>query len=122
MGKHKFDIINTMPTVLHHQSLRRRVHSKKEKYPHPNLKIRWFDRFIILVGILNAVATIPQVLQIWIGQDATGVSLISWSYYTFGSVMFLIYGLIHRELPIIVNYSIALMLYALIVIGTLIYS
>jgi len=111
-----------MTTALHHQSLRKRVHSKKQKYPHPNKKVAWFDRLIILVGVFNAVATIPQVLQIWIGQDATGVSLTSWSYYTFGSMMFLIYGIIHKEIPIIVNYSAALMLYALIVLGTIMYS
>lgn len=111
-----------MVTVIHHQSLRKRVHSKRQKYPHPNAKVRWFDRIIILVGVFNAVATIPQVLQIWIGQDATGVSLVSWLYYTFGSTMFLIYGIIHKELPIIVNYSIAIVLYALVVIGTLMYS
>lgn len=103
-----------MPTALHHQSLRKRVHSKKQKYPHPNKAIAWFDRFIIVVGLFNAVATIPQVLQIWVNQDASGVSLISWSYYMFGSTMFLIYGIIHKEIPIIVNYSAALVLYALI--------
>lgn len=111
-----------MANALHHQSLRKRVHSKKQKFPHPNPRIAWFDRFIILVGLLNAVATIPQVLQIWIGQDASGISLISWSYYTFGSTMFLLYGIIHKEIPIIVNYSAALVLYALIVLGTLMYS
>jgi len=111
-----------MTTALHHQSLRKRVHSKKQKYPHPNKKIAWFDRLIVLVGVFNAFATIPQVLQIWISQDATGVSLASWSYYTFGSIMFLIYGIIHKEVPIIVNYSAALLLYALIVLGTIMYS
>ena len=74
------------------------------------------------MGIFNAVATIPQVLEIWVGQDAAGVSLVSWSYYTFGSIMFLIYGIIHKEIPIIVNYSAALILYLLIVLGTVMYS
>lgn len=111
-----------MANALHHQSLRKRVHSKRQKYPHPNKFIAWFDKLIILVGILNAVATIPQVLQIWIGQDASGVSVVSWSYYAFGSVMFLLYGIIHKEIPIIVNYSAAMVLYILIVLGTLMYS
>lgn len=111
-----------MSDALHHQNLRKRVHSKKQKYPHPNKFIAWFDRVIILVGMLNAVATLPQVLQIWVGQNADGVSVISWSYYAFGSVMFLIYGIIHKELPIIINYAAAMLLYVLIVIGTLMYS
>jgi uncharacterized protein with PQ loop repeat len=103
-------------------SLRKRVHLKKQKYPHPNKAIAMFDRLMIVLGALNAVATLPQVLQIWIGKDATGVSLISWSYYCFYATMFLIYGLIHKEAPIIIAYSLALVLYFLIVIGTLLYS
>ena len=111
-----------MTTVLHHQNLRKRVHSKREKLPHPNPAVAWFDRFIVLVGVLNAVFTLPQVLQIWIGQDASGVSIVSWGYYAFGSLMFLIYGIIHKEIPIIVNYSAAMVLYVLIVLGALMYS
>lgn len=111
-----------MSHALHHQSLRKRVHSKRQKYPHPNPAIAWFDRLIIAVGIVNAIATIPQVLQIWVSQDATGVSLVSWSYYAFAAVMFLIYGFLHRELPIIVNYSVASLLYVLVVIGTYLYG
>jgi MtN3 and saliva related transmembrane protein len=111
-----------MTHVTHHQNLRKRIHSKKERYPHPNKRIAYFDRLMIALGALNAVATLPQVLEIWIGQDASGVSLISWSYYCFYATMFLIYGFIHKELPIIVAYSLALALYILIVIGTLIYS
>lgn len=111
-----------MTHPIHHQNLRKRIHSKKEPYPHPSKRMAYFDRFIIVVGILNAVATLPQVLQIWIGQDASGVSIISWSYYAFGSAMFLVYGVIHKEVPIIVNYLAGMTLYVLIVVGTLIYS
>lgn len=111
-----------MITAEHHRNLRKRVHSKKQSFPHPNKAIAWFDRFIILVGLVSALATIPQVLQIWIGQDASGVSALTWSYYAFGSFMFLIYGFIHRELPLIISYSAAVLLYILIVIGTIMYS
>lgn len=111
-----------MSHALHHQSLRKRVHLKKQKYPHPNKAVAWFDRAIIVVGLFNAIATLPQVLQIWIGQDASGVSIISWSYYAFAASMFLIYGLIHKELPIIMNFLAAVVMYVLVVIGTLLYS
>lgn len=60
-----------MATALHHQNLRKRVHSKRQKYPHPNKAVASFDRLIILVGVFNAVATLPQVLQIWMGRDAS---------------------------------------------------
>ena len=102
------------------------MHAKKlknqEKYPSKNKAVAMFDRLIIVVGVGGAIATLPQVIQIWSTQDATGVSLISWSYYLFSASMFLIYGLIHRAIPIIINYGAALFLYFLIVLGTAIYG
>jgi uncharacterized protein with PQ loop repeat len=111
-----------MPNPHHHQDLRKRAHLRKDKYPNSNKFIAWFDRLIILVGVLNAAATTPQALQIWMSQDASGVSLISWSYYLFGSIMFVIYGLIHKTIPILINYSLCLVIYFFIVIGIVIYS
>jgi len=67
------------------------------------------------------VATVPQVLEIWVNQSADGVSLIAWIYYTFYAAVFTMYGVIHKEFPIIFNYSIASVLYVLVVLGVIIY-
>ena len=105
-----------------HIHLRKRIHQKKQKYPHPNRWISLLDRFVIVFGFLNGLATIPQVLEIWIGKDASGVSLLSWSYYVAFAILLLIYGLVHKEKPIIITYSIGTVMYTLIVIGVIIYG
>jgi uncharacterized protein with PQ loop repeat len=110
-----------MTHPFHHQNLRKRSNAKNSRGKQ-GVFITRFDKIIIVVGVLNAVATVPQVLQIWITQDAGGVSLFSWSYYLFGSIMFLIYGLLHKAIPIVTNYGIAIVLYALIVLGTILYQ
>lgn len=105
-----------MVNPRHHQSLRERTKNKQ------NAKlVYWFDKFIILAGIFTVIATVPQVLEIWLNQSADGVSSISWAYYVFYSISFTVYGLIHKEFPIIFNYSIATLLYAMVLIGSLIY-
>ena len=106
---------------FHHISVRKRIHTKKEKYPHSDKSIAMFDRFIIALGIFNIFATLPQLLEIWINKDATGVSFVTWAYYTFFSAMFIVYGVLHKEKPIIVNYSLVVVLYLGITIGALLY-
>jgi uncharacterized protein with PQ loop repeat len=106
----------------HHDiSIRKRIHTKKQKYPHPNKAIALLDRFIIALGLFNVIATMPQLLEIWISKDASGVSAITWVYYTFFSAMLFVYGLVHKEKPIIINYSVVVIMYLGIAIGAIIY-
>lgn len=105
-------------TLPHHDiSIRKRIHKKKQKYPHPNPAIASFDRFIIILGFVNIIATLPQVLQVWLYEDSSGISIMSWAYYSFFAFMLLGYGIIHREKPIIINYAGGSVLYTLVLIG-----
>lgn len=106
---------------FHHLHIRKRIHTKKEKYPHPNKAIKWLDRVIIIAGVLAVVATVPQALEIWVNQSAEGVSTISWAYYTFHGVLFTIYGAVHKAAPIVFNYSLATIFYGLVTVGSIVY-
>ena len=107
---------------LHHFHRRKRIHQKHEPYPHPNKWKRLMDKVIYVVVIVGVLMNIPQVAKIWIGQNATGVSVISWGAFFIISIFWLIYGIMHKEKPIILS-SIGVMFFqALVVIGTLIYG
>jgi uncharacterized protein with PQ loop repeat len=41
--------------------------------------------------------TIPQVMTIWIGRQAAGVSLLSWSAYLVSAVLWLWFGIRKRD-------------------------
>jgi uncharacterized protein with PQ loop repeat len=41
--------------------------------------------------------TIPQVMTIWIGHHAAGVSLLSWSAYLISAVFWLWFGIQKRD-------------------------
>lgn len=107
---------------LHHAHKRKRVHQKQEPYPHPNKLKRFIDKFIYIVAIFGMVMTIPQITKIWIGKNAAGVSAISWGAYLVGAVFWLIYGILHKEKPIIFTYSIWIFLEIFIIIGTVMYG
>ena len=49
------------------------------------------------LSIFTMLMTIPQVLAIWIGHQAAGVSLLSWSAYLLSAVIWFWYGIQKRD-------------------------
>jgi uncharacterized protein with PQ loop repeat len=45
------------------------------------------------MSIFTMIMTVPQVLAIWIGHQAAGVSILSWSAYLVSAVLWLWFGL-----------------------------
>jgi uncharacterized protein with PQ loop repeat len=111
-----------MTSGLHHAHKRKRVALKKEKYPHPNKWYRFMDKAIYLVAISGPLVTIPQILKIWIEQNPTGVSIISWTGYLIGAFFWITYGFMHNEKPIIVANLLWIVLTSLIITGVFIYG
>lgn len=111
-----------MASVLHHVHKRKRVYLVGEPYPHPNKFKRMMDWLIYFVAVLGPLVAIPQVLKIWIEQNASGVSIISWGAYLLGSIIWITYGLIHNEKPIIISNILWMIANIFIVIGIFVYG
>lgn len=111
-----------MGNVFHHINLRRRIHLKKQKYPSKNRWKRFLDHFIYFSGMLGPILTVPQIMKIFSTQSAAGNSIITWASYLFGSIIFLIYAIVHKAKPLIVIYSSWILANIAVVIGILIYS
>ena len=107
---------------FHHAHIRKRIYQKHEPYPHPDAWKRFMDRAIYAVGIFGPLMTIPQIYKIWVHKTATGVSLISWSAYVVVALFWLIYGIMHKERPIIMTYICWLIFDLMIVAGVLLYG
>jgi len=45
------------------------------------------------MSVFTMLMTVPQVLTIWVGHQAAGVSVLSWSAYLLSAVLWLWYGL-----------------------------
>ena len=111
-----------MTSVTHHIHKRKRIYEKKEPYPHPKPWKRILDKLIYVVGILGPLFTIPQILKIWVEKNATGISLITWIAYLIGAICFMLYGISHKEKPLIVIYSSLIVVDILVIIGILLYG
>ncbi len=44
-------------------------------------------------SIFTLIMTIPQVLTIWVGHQAAGISVVSWSAYLLSAILWFAYGL-----------------------------
>jgi uncharacterized protein with PQ loop repeat len=81
-----------------------------------------FDKFMYLVGLFAPLMTVPQILKIWYYQDADGVSWLSWGGYMIGSLFWFIYGILHKEKPLIICNGVAALLQLFVVVGTVLFS
>ena len=49
------------------------------------------------MSAFTLLMTVPQVLTIWVGHQAAGVSVISWSAYLLSAILWFWYGLQKRD-------------------------
>jgi len=98
------------------------MHLKKEIYPHPNKWVRFLDNFLLVVAVFGPLVLIPQVLKVYTTQNVVGLSLFTWLFMTAGSVPWVIYGMVHKEKPIIIAYSLIFVFHALVLAGIFIYG
>lgn len=61
-------------------------------------------------GLLTTVAFVPQAVKIWRSRSARDVSFTAFSAFTAGVALWLAYGVMRQELPIIVWNAVTLVL------------
>jgi len=109
-----------------HNLSKRRRHSERFRtlhdYPSKKRYVRAYDRFLLFFAVLAPLASIPQVAQVFFHRSVDGLSFSSWLAYALITIPWLVYGLIHREKPIIITYIMLLLLNSAIVVGIVIYG
>lgn len=78
------------------------------------------DKFIVLLGIVNVAATIPQITQIWSTRDGSGVSLLTWSYYVFFTAVLLGYAIAIKSKPMTLMYTGNTIVYSVVLVSAVI--
>lgn len=106
----------------HHLHVRKRMYENLEPFPHPEAAKRFLDRIMVFVAAAGPLAMLPQVFDVLFTRSVEGLSLTTWSLWTGLSVIWLFYGILHRELPIIVSNTLYLGLHGIIVGGILLYG
>ena len=111
-----------MDSALHHLHKRKRIHQKHEKYPNPDKLKNLFDKLIYAAAIVGPLVTLPQILKIWMDKSIEGLSIYTWLGFMAISSLWLVYGILHKEKPIIVSSILYFSAYIIIVAGIIIHS
>lgn len=86
-------------------TLSNRVQSK-----HPKRMTDISDLLGYVAGTLTTVALLPQVWRTFRTKDVSGISLRMYSIFTLGVAIWLAYGIVLDELPMILANSVSLVL------------
>lgn len=110
-----------MQNSTNHIHIRKRKFQKLEKYPSSNRWIRFLDKFLLIVAVIGPLMTLPQIIQIFVTKDVSGISALSWSLFTLLNIPWIIYGFVHKEKPIILGSIMWFIVNIIVVFGTLRY-
>jgi len=106
----------------YHLHRRKRIHPKHEKYPHSNKWKKLLDGIIYPVSLFGPILVIPQVLKLWVEKDASSISLITFIMLLFPAILWVVYGMAHKEKPIIVSNYAWIIIYIAVIIATILYG
>ena len=78
-----------------------------------------FDRFMILAGLVSPIATIPQIIKLFFTHDehAAGQSLTTWMVYAVLALLWAVYGVLNKQLAVLVGNAAGVVLYGVMAIG-----
>lgn len=85
-----------------HLHTRARIAAEQDPYPHPSFIKRHMDRIMYAVALIAPAVLVPQVYQIFAYKDVGGLSLFSAVALSCFNVLWIMYGMLHKAVPIVV--------------------
>ena len=83
---------------------------------------KFLDKFMYVVGFCAFLVYIPQVWKVWGERSVVGLSLTTWVGFTVGSSIWLVYGIYHKDKPIIFSNVLFFLVNLSIVMGIISFS
>lgn len=81
-----------------------------------------FSRLLGGMSVFTMLMTVPQVATIWVGHEAAGVSVVSWSAYLLSAILWFWYGLQKKDKNIYLPCVGWVGLDAAVIVGALVYG
>ena len=89
---------------------------------HGAISQKAMTRILGSMSVFTMLMTIPQVLTIWVGQQAAGVSVVSWSAYLIAAVLWFWHGLQKHDKNIYLACLGWIVLDIAVIVGAVIYG
>lgn len=100
--------------------------TKRSKKPsltvvHRTVSRAVFDDGMYIVALVTPILTIPQLLTIWVQHQTGGVSQLTWGAYAVMSGIWLIYGLLQHQKPLVLSQACLFVVDFAVVLGIAIF-
>ena len=82
----------------------------------------FLDHIIFFIGVLGPILTLPQLIKVWAGKDASGLSMMTWSLWLFVDSIWILYGFAHRIYPIVISHGAYMLVQTGVVAGIILYG
>ena len=112
---------NTYGTGHLHATITLTMHVHKIKHSTEREKAV-LDRLIYPIGMIFPLSTIPQIVEIFVSGDASGVSLLTWGAYAVLGFILLLWAIADSIKPLIISYSLWMLMYIAVLIGVMLYG
>jgi len=80
-----------------------------------------FEKFMMVFALVEPLATVPQIFQVWSKNNVSGVSLVTWFIYMITACVWLIHGIRIKDKPIIISGFFWALTQGLVVLGILVH-
>ena len=68
------------------------------------------DLLGFFAGICVTLSVIPQIVKVWRTKKVQDISLLTFSMLTFGIALWVVYGILKNDLPIVITNGVSLTL------------
>ena len=99
----------------------RKIRKKIIPYTWWKKRIKNIDKMVFYVWLLWPAVAVPQLVKIWILQDATWLSIITWFLWIVVAIFWVIYWINHKLFPVIISNTIYIIIETGVVLGILLY-
>lgn len=80
------------------------------------------DTLAYFVSLLSLVFTLDQVRIVWVEHEVSGISLLSWVFYTISAFVWFYYGVVHKDKVLVVTNVLWTVFSLFVVVGILIFG
>ncbi len=110
-----------IPGIHHFHLRKRKYHRNMKKYPNKDLKVKLLDNSMLIVGSLAPLFAIPQIIQVYTTRKTDGLAWPTFFLIGLSNILWIVYGVVHKDRQIISANILFFMANALILIGIIIY-
>jgi uncharacterized protein with PQ loop repeat len=94
---------------------------KQKQKTKPKQPRSMLSMLVLVVAIIEPLTTVPQIYQIWSTHSAAGVSTLTWAGDVVAAIIWLIYGFVQKDKPLIISSALWMIAEGTVVYGTLLY-